>query len=78
MGRSISTFRKRDLAVALKALQEAGLCVAQVQVDKFGNLSILTTASHSVEQDEKQDEKQKDFDEWTPRPKAKTPSSGEA
>jgi hypothetical protein len=42
MSRTRSTFRKRDLLMALQAAQTAGLTVARVEIDKAGRIVMVT------------------------------------
>ena len=37
MARAPSAFRKRDLTTAVKAVSDAGVAIARVEVDKMGN-----------------------------------------
>jgi hypothetical protein len=42
--RGPTTFRKRDLDIALRAAREAGLTVVRVEVDRGGRIIITTSA----------------------------------
>jgi hypothetical protein len=58
--RPASTFRKRDLEVAVRAARDAGIEVVRVEVDRQGRISIvagkpeepITTAAAIPEKDE--------------------------
>jgi len=47
MPRGPTTFRKRDLDIALRAARDAGLTVVRVEVDRGGRI-IITTAAESA------------------------------
>jgi len=42
MARGQSTFRQRDLKAAVKAVVAAGCKVKRVEVDKHGNIAVVT------------------------------------
>jgi hypothetical protein len=44
MPRGPTTYRKRDLDIALRAAREAGLRVVRVEVDRDGRIIITTSA----------------------------------
>jgi hypothetical protein len=44
MPRGPTTFRKRDLDIALRAARDAGLTVVRVEVDRDGRIIITTSA----------------------------------
>jgi len=44
MPRGPTTYRKRDLDIALRAAREAGLTVVRVEVDRSGRFIITTSA----------------------------------
>ena len=44
MPRGPTTFRKRDLDIALRAARDAGLTVVRVEVDRGGRIIITTSA----------------------------------
>jgi hypothetical protein len=43
MPRGPTTFRKRDITVAVEAVTAAGYEVLRVEVDKAGKISVITT-----------------------------------
>ena len=43
MPRGPTTYRKRDLDIALRAAREAGLTVVRVEVDREGRIVLITT-----------------------------------
>ena len=42
MPRGPTTYRKRDLDIALRAAREAGLTVVRVEVDREGRIVLIT------------------------------------
>jgi hypothetical protein len=56
MPRGPTTYRKRDLDIALRAARDAGLTVVRVEVDRDGRIIITTSAepasSNSINENE--------------------------
>jgi hypothetical protein len=52
MPRGPTTYRKRDLDIALRAAREAGLVVVRVEVDRDGRIIITTSAEGASSRNE--------------------------
>jgi hypothetical protein len=48
MPRGPTTYRKRDLDIALRAALEAGLTVARLEVDRDGRIITITTSAEAA------------------------------
>lgn len=61
MSRGPTTFRKRDVKIAIEAARQAGIEVARIEVDKSGKITIISTkgaveAQHTVGESNEWDE----------------------
>lgn len=52
MARGPLTFRQRDMRAAVKAVQQAGLSVSRVEVDKDGRIVLITSPDAAPERRE--------------------------